>query len=130
MRDLIFLFFLFFGREIFYHFVKHIPHTQLAGCGDRNRITDTKVIELVYIRHEFCKAVYFIHHQKYRFATSSQHISHFGIGIYQSLTHIGDENNNICGINRDLRLISHLCQDNILTLRLNTTGIDQCKTVI
>ena len=130
MRNLIFLLFLFFGREIFYHFVKHITHTQLAGCGDRNRITDAKIIEFVYIRHEFCKAVYFIHHQKYRFATSSQHISHFGIGIYQSLAHIGDKNNNICGINRDLCLISHLRQDDILALRLDTAGIDQCKTVI
>lgn len=79
---------------------------------------------IVYIRHEFCKAVYFIHHQKYRFATSSQHISHFGIGIYQSLAHIGDKNNNICGINRDLCLISHLRQDDILALRLDTAGID------
>ena len=101
---------------------------ELAGCG--NRHADLRCRGYRTHKHpssEFVEVVYFVDHQNNRLAASSEHICYFGIGIYKALTDISDKDNDICGINGDLRLVSHLGENDILALRLNTAGIDQCK---
>ena len=93
-------------------------------------IANTQIVEFVDIRHILLEAVHLIDHQYHGLVGTAQHVCHLGIRIHQSLLYIHQENDYICSINCNLCLISHLRQDDILALRLDTAGIDQCKTVI
>ena len=94
------------------------------------RLPDAKVIKFIYIHHLTVKVVYLIHDEDNRLAASSEHISYFCIGIYKALTDVSDEDDDICGINGDLRLVSHLGENDIFGFRLNTAGIYQRKFVV
>ncbi len=61
---------------------------------------------------------------------TAEHISDTCIGIYEALTDIRHEDDHICGINGDLRLVTHLGQNDIAAVRLDTAGIDQGKFVV
>ena len=61
---------------------------------------------------------------------AAQHICHLCIRIYKSLLHIGNKHDHIRGINGDLRLLSHLRENDVSAVRLNSTGIDHGKGFI
>ena len=117
-------------RKMLYHFIQHVANAQTGRCRHRNRITDSQIIELIHICHEFLKTIYFVNYQDHRLVGTAQHICHLGICILQTLTHIHQENDHICGVDSDLCLLSHLSQNNIIAVRLNTACIDQCKIMI
>ena len=88
------------------------------------RISNSKIIEFVNIRHIFVIIVNLIHDKHHRLLCTAKHVCHLGIRIHKSLMHIHHENDDICGINGNLCLLSHLGEDHILAVRLNTTGIN------
>ena len=94
------------------------------------RLSDAEVIEFINIHHLTVEVVDFVDHQHNRLAASSEHISYFCIGIYKALTDVSDEDDDICGINGDLRLVSHLGENDIFGFRLNTAGVYQRKFVV
>ena len=69
------------------------------------------------------KAVHLIDRKDHRLPAPSQHICHLGIRIHQPLAHIHQENDHIRRVDGNLRLLSHLGENNILALRLNTSRI-------
>ena len=77
------------------------------------RLSDAKVIEFINIHHLTVEVVDFVDHQHNRLAASSQHISYFCIGIYKTLAHVGNKDDNVCRVDGDLRLISHLRENDI-----------------
>ena len=88
------------------------------------RITDSKIIEFVDIRHIFIIIVYLINDKHHRLLRTAQHVCHLGIRIHKSLMHIHHEDDDICGINGDLCLLPHLGEDHVLAVRLNTTCVN------
>ena len=90
------------------HFIQHITDSQSGRRRDRNRIPDPKIIELIHVRHKFIKIIHLVDNKHNWFFRTSEHICHFGIRILKSLSDIGNEHNDICRINGDLRLLSHL----------------------
>ena len=112
------------------HLIEHIADAELSGCGNGVRLSDAEVIEFINIHHLTVEVVDFVDHQHNRLAASSEHISYFCIGIYKALTDVSDEDDDICGINGDLRLVSHLGENDIFGFRLNTAGVYQRKFVV
>ena len=110
--------------------IQQIAQSQTGGCRYRYRITDTKVVELIDVIAKFRRIVYFIDRQNNRFSRFTQHIRHLGIRIGHTLTHIYDKQDHIRRRDRDLRLLTHLGQDNILRIRLDTASIDQGKGMV
>ena len=110
--------------------IQQIAQSQTGGCRDRYRITDTEVVELIDVIAKFRRIVYFIDRQNNRFSRFTQHIRHLGIRIGHALTHIYDKQDHIRRRDRDLRLLTHLGQDNILRIRLDTASIDQSKRMV
>ena len=94
------------------------------------RLPDAKVIKFIYIHHLTVKVIYLVDNEYNRLAASSQHVCHFCIRIYKSLTDVCDKDDHICGVNGNLRLVSHLRKNDVFGFRLNTTGIYQCEFVI
>lgn len=94
------------------------------------RLSDAEVIEFINIHHLTVKVIYLVDNEYNRLAASSQHVCHFCIRIYKSLTDVCDEDDDICGINGDLRLVSHLGENDIFGFRLNTAGVYQRKFVV
>ena len=107
--------------------IQHIAESQAGRRGDRNRISDAQIIKFIHIRHKFVKVIHFVHSQDHRFSRTAEHVCHFRIRILQALTNVSDENDDIRRIDRDLRLLPHLGQNNIPALRFDPSGIDQCK---
>ena len=93
---------------MFYHLIQQITDPQTGCRRNRNRIADSQIVKLIYVISKFCHAVHFIYSQHNRFSGFAEHICHLGIRIYQSLTHIYDKHDHICGGNGDLRLLPHL----------------------
>ena len=94
------------------------------------RITDSKIIEFIDIRHIFIIIVYLINDKHHRLLCTAQHICYLGVRIHKSLMHIHHKDDDICGINGDLRLLPHLGENYVPAVRLNTTGINQGKALI
>ena len=88
--------------------VEHIADTKLVARGDRIRITDTEVIKLIDVCHALLKIVYLINNKHDRLVGTPQHVRHLRICIDQSLLAVYHKHNNVCRIDRDLRLIPHL----------------------
>ena len=95
------------------HLIEHIADAELSGCGNGVRLSDAEVIEFINIHHLTVKVIYLVDNEYNRLAASSQHVCHFCIRIYKSLTDVCDEDDDICGINGDLRLVSHLGENDI-----------------
>ena len=115
---------------MFCHFIQHITQPHTVCRRNRNRFTDTKVIELINIHHKFLDTIYLIHNKDNRFAAASEHICHLRIGIHQSLMNVCDKDDNICRINGNLCLLSHLRKDDVTAVRLNTACIDHGKCLV
>ena len=130
LRALVLLLVLRIVREVLDHFIQHISKSQHGCRRDRKRIADAEIVELIHIRHELLKAVHFVDHKHDRLAGASEHICHLGIRILQSLSDIREENNHVRRRNGNLRLLSHLRENDISAVRLNTAGIDHRKMII
>ena len=63
-------------REMLRHLIQHIADPQAGRRRDGYRIADPQIIELIYIRHELVKIIYFINHQDYRLAGAPEHVRH------------------------------------------------------
>ena len=99
-------------------------------CRDCMYTKQQKIVELIHIRHELLKAVHFVDHKHDRLAGTSEHICHLGIRILQSLSDIREENNHVRRRNGNLRLLSHLRENDISAVRLNTACIDHGKCLV
>ena len=77
------------------------------------RLADAEVIKFIDIHHLTVEVVYFVDNKDNRLAASSQHIGYFCIGIYKTLAHVGNKDDNVCRVDGDLRLISHLRENDI-----------------
>ena len=109
---------------MFYDLVQHITDAHAVCSRNRNRFSNPEVIKLVYVHHIFLHAVHFVYYKDNRFSASSEHVCHFGIGIYKPLVHVRDKHDHICRINGNLRLLSHLGKNNIAAVRLNSSCIN------
>ena len=128
-RPLIFFLFLrLLLIEMRRNFIQQITDTLLIGGRNGKRLPDAKIIELIYIHHVFLVTVYFIDGKHDRLTAAAQHIRHFGIRIHKSLFDIHHKNNDVRSVNRNLRLLTHLAQNNVFTLRFDTARINQGKT--
>ena len=56
---------------------------------------------------------------------TAQHIGYLGICIHQPLLYIYQENDHIRCCHGDLRLGTHLGENDIIAVRLNTSCVDQ-----
>ena len=111
-------------REQRNHLIQQISKSLLIHRRDREWITNSQIIKFIYIRQELLMVVNFIYCQYHRLMGTAQHICYLGIRIHQALLHIYHEQNHICGINGDLSLFSHLGQNDVITVRFDTTGIN------
>ncbi len=116
-----------FSIKIRYHLIQKFPEPQTVYRRNRIGLPDAQIIKLIDIRHIFFKIIYLIDCQYYRFPGTSKHVRHLGIRILQPLFHIHKKEDHIRCVDGNLRLLPHLRKNNILTLRLYTTGINQGK---
>ena len=93
-------------------------------------IPNSQIIKLIDIREHLVVIIYLVNDQYDIFVRLAQHISHLIIRIQNTLLHIYDKHDDISHFNRHFRLFSHAAQHLIACLRLNTTGIHQCKIMI
>ena len=122
--DLVFRLFFRYPLEMLCHPFQHISQPQHRSCRDWHRLADSQIIKFIGIHHKLLKTVNFIYDKDHRLPASAKHVCNLSVSIYQSLTDIRHKNNHICGINGDLCLFTHLGKNDILALRLNTSGID------
>ena len=118
------------NREVPDHLIEHVADAELVHRRYTERITEPQIIELVNIVTELLEAVDLIHTENDRLSGLPEHIRHLVVRIDETGTNIHDENDDICRIDRQLCLCTHLRQDDILGIRLDTTRIDQRKLVI
>ena len=112
------------------HFIQHIPDSQLISRRNRMGFSNTQVIELIGICHIFFIIVYFVDSKNNRLMRTAEHVCHLPVGIHHPLLYIHHKDDYICRVHSNLRLFTHLGKNHILTVRLNATGIDQCKCPI
>ena len=117
-------------REVPDHLIEHVTDTELVYRGYTERIAEPQIIELIDIISELLEAVDLIDAENDRLSGLPEHIRHLIVCIDETGTHIHDENDDIRRIDCQLRLRTHLRQDDILGIRLDTTRIDQRKLVI
>ena len=118
------------GRKKPENLIQKISDPGTVCRGDRVRIPDSEIIELIDCRFIPLPAVNLIHHKKHRLMASAEHVSDLRVRVDQSLLQICQKQNDIGGIDRNLRLLSHLRKDNITCVRLNTACIDQRKPAV
>ena len=75
---------------------------------DSNDVILSQMRELIHICHVLVMGIYFIDCQDDRFVGSAQHICHFRLCVYNSLSHICNNDDDIRRIDRDLCLLPHL----------------------
>ena len=107
-RSFVLLLFFVFFREIRDNCVQKVSDSKPGGCRYRIRVSDSKIIKFVDVRHKFVKIIYLVHCKNHRLFRAAQHICNLGVCIYKPLSHICNKNNHICRIYRNLRLLPHL----------------------
>ena len=112
------------------HFVKHISDPQHGSRRNRDRFPDSQIIKLIDIRHILFEIIDFIDHKHDRLFGTAQHVCHLFIRIHKPLSDIRYKHDHIRCVDRDLRLLPHLGKNDIITVRLDSSGIDQGKCFI
>ena len=113
--------------ELRNHRIEKIPKSLLSFRRNRIRFSYTKVIELIYIHLLCLEAVHLIHGKHNRLPALAQHGGDLIIRVCQSLTDVGHKNDHISGVDGDHRLFSHLREDHVAAVRLDSTGINHRK---
>ncbi|CCZ60868.1 predicted dithiol-disulfide isomerase involved in polyketide biosynthesis [Hungatella hathewayi CAG:224] len=116
--------------EVFDYLIEQLAQTKSGSSGNRNRITDTEIIKLVYIVAELFKAVHLIDSQYDRFLGLAKHVGNLGIRVHQSLAHVHDKDDDIRGRDGNLRLLSHLGQDDVTAVRFDSACVDQGEILV
>ena len=129
-RSVILLFLFCALAEVFNHLVEQLAQTESGSGRNRNRIADAEIIKLVYIVAELLKAVHLIDSQNDRLFGLAQHVCNLGIRVHQALAHIHDEDDDVRSRDGDLRLFSHLGQDDVAAVRLDSARINQGKILV
>ncbi len=110
--------------------IQQITEAEHGGGGHRDRITDAKIVKLIYIRHEFFEAVHLVDRQNHRLSGAPEQVGHLAVRIHKPLAHIGDKNDHIRRVDGDLCLLPHVREHHIPALRLNPAGIDHGKLLV
>jgi len=92
---------------------------------NRNRLTQSQVIEFIEFRRRISDTITFINAQNNRLAALLQHCSDFLIGCGNTGLHINHQNGHFCAFDCKLCLTAHLRKDNIIRVWFDTAGINQ-----
>ena len=115
---------------MFHNCFQHISDPKTGSSRDRHRISDSKIIKLIDVRHIFFKIIYLVYYKDDRLSGTPEHIRHFRIRIYKALSYVSDKNDHICSLDCNLCLFPHLGEYHVFTVRLDTSGVDHSKFFI
>ena len=111
-------------------FIQQISDPGPVRSGYRVRIPDPQIVKLIDRSLVPGKAVHLIDNQQNRLMAAPEHVCDLGIRIHKSLFEIRHEEDHIRGIDGDLRLFSHLREDNVICIRLNTAGVNHGEAAV
>ena len=105
--------------------VEQVARAVAVDGGDRHRVAEAEVVELVVIGIRRADGVHLVDRQHDRLARAQQHIRDLLIGGRQTRFNIGQEDDDRRVLNGDLRLLAHEGQDLAVGARLDAAGVDE-----
>ena len=114
-------------REILDALVQQVAGAVTVDGGDRHRVAQPQVVELVEVRVKGAGGVHLVHRQHDGLAAALEHIGDLLVGGGQAGLDVGDENNDVGVVNGDLRLLPHESEDLAVGVGLDTAGVHQTE---
>ena len=121
------LFFAGIRREVFKAGVEQIARPVAVQRGDRHRIAQPEIIELVQLRRRSAELIDFVDAEDDRTSRALEHRGDLRIRGGHAGQQICDKNNDVCVFNGDFRLQTHELQNFAVGTRLNAAGIDNLE---
>ena len=117
------------GRELGNNGIQQIAQSQMVGCRNSNRITDTQIIEFKGI-HLLLRRIRLIDSQNNRLLGLTQQTGNVSILCSNACARIADEQNNVRLLNRNLCLLTDRNSNSIGIHDFDTASINHHKLVV
>ena len=103
---------------------------QIAGAvavDGRNghHFVKAKVVELVQLHGGLAHVIALVDGQNDGLMAAAEHVGHFLIGSGQAVAHVHHHDDAVGGVDGDLGLLAHVCQNALGGLGLNAAGVHQ-----
>ena len=112
-------------REVLENGFQEVTGAVSVHGGNRYRVAETEVVELVYFRRRSADAVHLVYGEDYRLAALYQHGGYVAVVGGDSGGDIGDEYDCVGALHCEHCLLPHLREDDVVGLGLDTAGVDE-----
>ena len=94
---------------------------------NRYKVAEAERIKIIQFHRRFADLVAFIDGEHHRLAAAHQHPGDLTVLRGHARAQVGDHDDAVGRVDRDLRLLAHVQQQAVVNMRLDTAGVDEQK---
>ena len=117
-------------RQQIVNCVQHIAGAVTVCRGDRKRVADAQIVELIQFHRRFPDRIALVDSQNHRLAAFLEHACHGTVISRHAAANVSHQHDHVRPFDRQFRLPPHLLQNHVIGHRFDTAGIHQHERTV